>query len=32
MTTFWSCHLTVNGTLADNRRHVCDFIDTDFSH
>ena len=32
MTTFRSCHLIVNRTLVDDRRHVFDFIDTDFSH
>ena len=31
MTTFWSCHLIVNRTLADDRRRVGDFIDADFS-
>ena len=32
MTTFQSCHLIVNRNIADDRRHVRDFIDTDFSH
>ena len=30
MTTFWSFHLIVNKPLADDRRHVRDFIDADF--
>ena len=32
MTTFWSCHLIVNRTIADDRRHGRDLIDTEFSH
>ena len=31
MTTFQSCHLIVNRNIADDRRHVRDFKDTDFS-
>ena len=30
MTTFRSCHLMVHRKLADDRRHVGDFIDADF--
>ena len=30
MTIFWSCHLIVNRKLADDCRHVRDFIDSDF--
>ena len=30
MTPFRSCHLIVNRKLVDDRRHLCDFIDTDF--
>ena len=30
MTNFWSCHLIVNRKLADDRKHVRDFIDADF--
>ena len=32
MTTFRSRHLIVNRTLADDRRHVRDFIDATFFH
>ena len=31
MTNFWSCHLIVDRKLADDRRHVHDFIDADLS-
>ena len=30
MTAFWSCHLMVDRKLADDRRHVGDFIDAEF--
>ena len=30
MTTFWSCHLIANRTLAGDGRHIRDFIDADF--
>ena len=31
MTIFWRCHVIVSKKLADDRRHVCDFIYADFS-
>ena len=27
---FWSCHLSVNRKLPNDRMDVCDFIDADF--
>ena len=31
MITVWSCHLITNRKLPDDRTHIRDFIDADFS-